>query len=86
MRKHQAARRADAEGGEDGEGGEGGTATERAERARALERMSLRHKNTSKWAKRALSRGGGGRDVATRGAISEQLALAEVRRAAFGAS
>jgi U3 small nucleolar RNA-associated protein 14 len=29
---------------------------EKAERARAEERMTLRHKNTSKWAKRLLQR------------------------------
>lgn len=29
----------------------------KAERSRAEERMTLRHKNTSKWAKRLLQRG-----------------------------
>lgn len=42
---------------------------------RAEERMSLKHKNTSKWAKRALARGT--QDEGTRDAIMEQLRRGE---------
>ncbi|KAA8539257.1 hypothetical protein F0562_025949 [Nyssa sinensis] len=40
---------------------------------RAEERMTLKHKNSSKWAKRILKRGLNVQDEGTRGAISEQL-------------
>lgn len=46
--------------------------------ARAEERMSLKHKNTSKWAKRALARGT--QDEGTRDAIMEQLRRGEELR------
>ncbi|KAI7896985.1 small-subunit processome [Mucor mucedo] len=45
---------------------------------RAEERMSLKHKNTSKWAKRALARGT--QDEGTRDAIMEQLRRGEELR------
>ncbi|KAK6937365.1 hypothetical protein RJ641_030873 [Dillenia turbinata] len=40
---------------------------------RAEERMTLKHKNTSKWAKRILKRGLNAQDEGTRAAITEQL-------------
>ncbi|KAL3717619.1 hypothetical protein ACJRO7_009112 [Eucalyptus globulus] len=40
---------------------------------RAEERMTLKHKNSSKWAKRILQRGLTTQDEGTRGAIAEQL-------------
>ncbi|XP_042518607.1 uncharacterized protein C57A7.06 [Macadamia integrifolia] len=40
---------------------------------RAEERMTLKHKNSSKWAKRILERGLNTQDEGTRAAISEQL-------------
>ncbi|KAI8887091.1 small-subunit processome [Backusella circina FSU 941] len=46
--------------------------------SRAEERMSLKHKNTSKWAKRALARGA--QDEGTREAIMEQLRRGEELR------
>lgn len=46
--------------------------------SRAEERMSLKHKNTSKWAKRALARGT--QDEGTRDAIMEQLRRGEELR------
>ncbi|KAJ8904613.1 hypothetical protein NDN08_001131 [Rhodosorus marinus] len=55
-------------------------ATERAieqERERAEERMSLRHKNTSKWIKRQIIRGTGKFDPGSRQAIAEQLDVGE---------
>ncbi|XP_068654191.1 uncharacterized protein [Aristolochia californica] len=42
---------------------------------RAEERMTLKHKNSSKWAKRVLKRGLDKQDEATRSAIAEQLHL-----------
>ncbi|KAG9457289.1 hypothetical protein H6P81_001797 [Aristolochia fimbriata] len=42
---------------------------------RAEERMTLKHKNSSKWAKRILKRGMDKQDEATRAAIAEQLHL-----------
>ena len=45
--------------------------------ARIEERMSLRHKNTSKWARQALKRGAG-LDATTRKAVQEQLRLGQV--------
>ncbi|KAK8822672.1 hypothetical protein WA556_001566 [Blastocystis sp. ATCC 50177/Nand II] len=47
---------------------------------RAKERMSLKHKNTSKWIKRALQHGGMS-DAMTREAINEQLREGEKLRA-----
>lgn len=48
-----------------------------AERRRVEERVTLRHKNTSKWIKRQLQRGEGKRDADTREAIEEQLRIHE---------
>jgi len=45
----------------------------KAERRRAEERMSLRHKNTSKWVRRQLKRGETKRNPDARAAIEEQL-------------
>ncbi|MED6155205.1 hypothetical protein PIB30_003400 [Stylosanthes scabra] len=43
------------------------------ERLRAEERMTLRHKNQNRWAKRILTRGLNSQDEGTRAAIAEQL-------------
>jgi U3 small nucleolar RNA-associated protein 14 len=51
-----------------------------AERQRVVERMTLRHKNTSKWVRRQLSRGEVKRNPATRAAVEEQLRLHEELR------
>ncbi|KAK9699636.1 hypothetical protein RND81_08G186200 [Saponaria officinalis] len=48
---------------------------EKQERMRAEARMTLRHKNQGKWAKRKLERGLDKQDEGTRAAISEQLHL-----------
>ncbi|CAB1097096.1 unnamed protein product [Ectocarpus sp. CCAP 1310/34] len=54
-----------------------------AARKRAEERMSLRHKNTSKWVKNALrAKGGAGKD--DRKAIAEQLQIGQELRAKMG--
>ncbi|EIE89978.1 hypothetical protein RO3G_14689 [Rhizopus delemar RA 99-880] len=50
----------------------------KAAMSRAEERMTLKHKNTSQWAKRALARGG--QDEGTREAIMEQLRRGEELR------
>lgn len=47
----------------------------KAERKRAEERMTLRHKNTSKWVRRQLKRGEAKRNQTARAAIEEQLRL-----------
>jgi len=88
----------DCEGKEDGDDdGEGFLALEEAELAefrRAQERVTLKHRNTGKWAKRALKRAGlmaqrgvrGGEAEGTRAALAEQLRLgAELRRKVDGA-
>lgn len=49
----------------------------RAEKKRVEERMTLRHKNTSKWVRRQLSRGETKRNLSTKAAIEEQLQLHE---------
>ena len=49
---------------------------EKAEMERMKERMSLKHRNTSKWAKRVLRRGGN-IDVETRKALSEQIRMGD---------
>ncbi len=57
------------------EGGDSEAADKR-ERARIKERMTLKHRNTSKWVTRQLHRGGG-KEKGTRQAIEQQLRLAE---------
>ena len=52
-------------------------AREAAEYARAEERLTLRHKNTSRWARRALKRGMANMDETTKKALGEQLRLNE---------
>lgn len=49
----------------------------KAERKRVEERMTLRHKNTSKWVRRQLSRGETKRNWNSRAAVEEQLQLHE---------
>ncbi|KAI8377369.1 small-subunit processome [Blakeslea trispora] len=53
-----------------------------AAKSRAEERMTLKHKNTSKWARRALARGT--QDEGTREAIMEQLRRGEELRRRIG--
>lgn len=75
---------------EEGEGADGleGTldlegereAREAAEYARAEERLTLRHKNTSRWARRALKRGMANMDDGMKKALGEQLRLNEALR------
>lgn len=48
-----------------------------SERRRIEERVTLRHKNTSKWIRRQLQRGEGKSDVNTRAAIEDQLRMHE---------
>ena len=55
-------------------------AAEEAEFERAKERLTLKHKNTSKWARRALKRGMDVMDEGTKAALQEQLALGEQLR------
>ena len=47
----------------------------KAEEQRALERMTLKHKNTGKWAKRVLKRGIQSADKGTRAAMEEQARI-----------
>jgi U3 small nucleolar RNA-associated protein 14 len=44
------------------------------------ERLTLKHRNSSKWARRALKRGQAAMDPTTRDAINEQLALGQQLR------
>eukprot|EP00877_Chromochloris_zofingiensis_P011898 jgi/Chrzof1/6962/Cz02g05190.t1 len=52
-------------------------ALEEAEFERAKERLTLKHKNTSRWARRALKRGVDVMDEGTKAAIAEQLSLGQ---------
>lgn len=49
-------------------------------RALLQERLTLKHKNTSRWARRALKRGQTLADAGTRAAVAEQLRLGEELR------
>ncbi|GBF90520.1 hypothetical protein Rsub_03516 [Raphidocelis subcapitata] len=81
----RAATRALANGGPagaDGDGSDGGEAAgarraarEEAEFERARERLTLKHRNTSRWARRALKRGVDVMDAGTKAALAEQQAL-----------
>ncbi|KAL6770242.1 hypothetical protein ACKKBG_A34180 [Auxenochlorella protothecoides x Auxenochlorella symbiontica] len=75
-------RKADKLGAEEGgDAAEALVAAEEAEFARAKERLTLKHRNTSRWARRALKRGANLTDDATRAALAEQLQLGqELRR------
>lgn len=53
---------------------------EEAEFERAKERLTLKHKNTSRWARRALKRGTDLVDDGTKAAIAEQLRLGQELR------
>ena len=55
-------------------------AAEDAELARAKERLTLKHRNSSKWARRALKRGMDVMDEGTKAAVAEQLRLGEELR------
>lgn len=60
-------------------------ALEKAEEERALERLTLRHKNVGKWAKRAIRRQANHVDADVRAAVADQLeAGREIRRKAQG--
>lgn len=48
--------------------------------ARPQERLTLKHKNSSKWARRALKRGQAAMDPGMREAIAAQLALGQQLR------
>lgn len=62
-------------------------AAEDAELARAKERLTLKHRNSSKWARRALKRGMDVMDEGTKAAVAEQLRLGEeLRRKVLQAS
>ena len=56
--------------------GEGDTPEERREYLRAQERMLLRHKNTSRWAKRAIKKGIA-HLAGTREKLQEQLRIGQ---------
>lgn len=51
-----------------------------AEFERARERLTLKHRNTSQWARRALKRGIQVMDEGTKEAIAEQLRLGQELR------
>jgi hypothetical protein len=53
---------------------------QRAPNSCAQERLTLKHKNTSRWARRALKRGQVSMDDGTRAAVAEQLRLGEELR------
>lgn len=55
-------------------------AAEDSELARAKERLTLKHRNSSKWARRALKRGVDVMDEGTKAAVAEQLRLGEELR------
>lgn len=58
-------------------------AVEEAEFERAKERITLKHKNTSRWARRALKRGVNLADEGTKDALYEQMRLGrEIREKA----
>eukprot|EP00887_Chlorella_sp_A99_P001155 scaffold14.g1155.t1 len=69
-----------AEGEEDGEGEEIIRLREEAEFERAKERLTLKHKNTSRWVRRALKRGSTILDEGTKAAVAEQLRLGQELR------
>lgn len=62
--------------GDEDEDGEGNTPEERREYLRAQERMLLRHKNTSRWAKRAIKKGIA-HLAGTREKLQEQLRIGQ---------
>ena len=59
-------------------------AAEDAELARAKERLTLKHRNSSRWARRALKRGMDVMDEGTKAAVAEQLRLGEELRRKVG--
>ena len=67
----QAAKEAGAEGDEE----LARAVEEEAEFKRAQERLTQKHRNTSKWAKHALRRGAHLLDGSTKAAVNEQLRL-----------
>ena len=59
-------------------------AAEDAELSRARERLTLKHRNSSRWARRALRRGVDVMDPGTKAALEEQLRLGEQLRRKVG--
>ena len=64
---------------------------EEAEFRRAQERLTMKHRNSSKWAKHALRRGAHLLDGSTKAAVNEQLRLGQelkqkVRTMRFGST
>ncbi|MEW5305610.1 MAG: hypothetical protein WDW36_008141 [Sanguina aurantia] len=81
--KRKARKEAEAGIGEEGEEGAKLAARrqqEEAEFVRAKERLTLKHRNTSKWARRALKRGVTVMDEGTKAALAEQVALGRTLR------
>ncbi|GFR45758.1 hypothetical protein Agub_g7173 [Astrephomene gubernaculifera] len=81
--KRKAAKLAEAEaaaGGEDGDVDAEKVAAIEAEFQRAKERLTLRHRNSSRWARRALKRGQLQVDAGTKAALAEQLQLGQQLR------
>lgn len=66
--------------GEDGDKEALHAELEDAEFQRARERLTLKHRNTSRWARRALKRGAEALDEDTREAVAEQLRLGKELR------
>lgn len=83
-RKRAAAKQT--EGGEEKDADAQRRAAEEAEFQRAKERLTLKHRNTSRWARRALKRGVRAMDDGTKEALAEQLRLGqELRQRVWGA-
>ena len=59
---------------------------EEAEFRRAQERLTMKHRNTSKWAKHALRRGAQLLDGTTKAAVNEQLRLGQELKQKVGAA
>ncbi|PSC76740.1 U3 small nucleolar RNA-associated 14-like protein A isoform A [Micractinium conductrix] len=76
----KAEKRKAAAGGEEGDEEQLRLEAEEAEFERAQERLTLKHRNTSRWARRAIKRGQTLMDDGTRAAVAEQLRLGEELR------
>lgn len=79
-RKRAAAKHGEGEGGEEEDEEAQRRAAEEAEFQRAKERLTLKHRNTSRWARRALKRGVRAMDDGTKEALAEQLRLGQELR------
>ena len=83
IRKRQISRRAENGVGSDDDDADEAAAREKAEADRAKERMTLQHKNTSRWAKRVLRRGKhNDKDtrIRTGNAVTDRTATTETTR------